>query len=463
MSAGFVPADLQGNILRGYRRLCVRYLMLEIAELTAARGFLAASASGGQDAPAITTETQWDVKPDTCFNIAFTYEGLRAIGAQAASLASFPGEFTGGMTARALKLGDFGASAPETWPAPFDAPERIHIIASVYADDPVHLDRVQQKVTAGPAFRLLGTRDGANFDGDYVHFGYRDNISQPRFAAVHDRPEKSEPMAPLGMVLLGHRTSFEGLFWRVPQPDVLGQNGCFNAFRILAQDVGAFETYLDTAADELVKHPLGNVLLPPGDESKIGKTLSRHAALREIVAAQMCGRWRNGVPLALSPTTPHPETPVSLTDFDYTQNSGCPVGAHTRRCNPRGAKIVQRVENHSRRLIRRGIPYGPKYDPAKPDEVERGLLGNFLGANLANQFEAIACDWMNLGLQDPDLTGANDPLLGANDPATSWFDIRLPNGDTIRLRGFPRFVRTRGGAYTFLPSLPAIRYLAALT
>jgi len=39
----------------------------------------------------------------------------------------------------------------------------------------------------------------------------------------------------------------------------------------------------------------------------------------------------------------------------------------------------------------------------------------------------------------------------------------LPDGDKIRLRGFPRFVRTRGGAYTFLPSLPAIRYLAALT
>ena len=29
------------------------------------------------------------------------------------------------------------------------------------------------------------------------------------------------------------------------------------------------------------------------------------------------------------------------------------------------------------------------------------------------------CDWLNLGLQDPDITGFNDPLLGANEPETS--------------------------------------------
>lgn len=73
------------------------------------------------------------------------------------------------------------------------------------------------------------------------------------------------------------------------------------------------------------------------------------------------------------------------------------------------------------------------------------------------------CDWINLGLQDPRITGANDPLLGANTPETSWFDMALPDGDTIRLHGFPRLIQTRGGAYTFLPSLTAIRYLSGLT
>lgn len=71
-------------------------------------------------------------------------------------------------------------------------------------------------------------------------------------------------------------------------------------------------------------------------------------------------------------------------------------------------------------------------------------------------------DWLNLGLQDPDITGSNDALIGANSPETSWFDLRTKDGGAIRLHGFPRFVTTRGGAYTFLPSLPAIAYLAGL-
>src|ERR1700760_599611 len=124
---------------------------------------------------------------------------------------------------------------------------------------------------------------------------------------------------------------------------------------------------------------------------------------------------------------------------------------------------VQRVANHSRRLIRRGMPHGPMYDPAHPDVTEeRGLLGNFIGANLGAQFEAMSCDWLNLGLQDPRITGSNDPVVGANDPGTSWFDMPLKSGATIRLRGLPRFVQTRGGAYTFLPSISAIRYLGSL-
>jgi hypothetical protein len=123
---------------------------------------------------------------------------------------------------------------------------------------------------------------------------------------------------------------------------------------------------------------------------------------------------------------------------------------------------VQRVANHSRRLVRRGMPYGPTYDPANPDTEERGLLGNFLGANISAQFEAMSYDWINLGLQDPRITGSNDPLLGANDPDTSWFDLPLKSGTTIRLKGLPRFVQTRGGAYTFLPSISAIHFLGSL-
>jgi deferrochelatase/peroxidase EfeB len=476
VSDNFNPADVQGNILRGYRKKRVRYLMIEIKEPAAARSWLANSLSGSDGVPKITTESseRWkkEKKPDTCFNIGLTYEGLRALGTPAASLADFPTEFIEGVTKRALKLGDAGPSAPENWEKPFDEPARIHIVASIYADNEDQLDSIQRAAIAGRnGLNLLDpARDGWCFNGDYVHFNYTDNISQPKFAEIHDGNSysDSQPMAPLGTVLLGYPTNFEGLKWRVPQPEALGHNGSFNAFRVLEQDVVGFEEYLTTTATELLAHPRVNELLPSGAEANIGTGLSRRDALREVVAANMCGRWRNGVPLALSPDTPNPLSPVSRTKFDYDSASGCPYGAHIRRCNPRGSQIVQRVANHSRRLVRRGMPYGPAYvyDPAKPrnpDEPKRGLLGNFIGANLGAQFEALSCDWLNLGLQDPRVTGSNDPLLGANDSETSWFDLPLASGEPIRLRGMPRFVTTRGGAYTFLPSLSAIKYLGSLS
>jgi len=469
VSAVFNLADLQGNILRGYtKKPHVRYLILEVAEPSAARRWLAASVSGRDDGVPQITSGDWGAnRPDTCFNIGLTYEGLRALGTPSSSLEMFPNEFVEGMTARALKLGDVGPSAPENWPAPFNEPKRIHLIATIYAKKVEQLNEVQKRALPDEkAFRLLGTCEGYNFPGDFVHFGYRDNITQPRFEEVPDsqRHPDRQPRAPLGTVLLGHPTNLEGLTWRVPQPAELGHNGTFNAFRVLKQDVAGFEKYLDQAASDLLKHPRVDELLPPGDEEKIGKGLSRCAALHEIVAANLCGRWRDGTPLALSAEAPDPK--ADLTDFDYVGvgDSRCPHGAHIRRCNPRGGQIVQRIANNSRRLVRRGVPYGPPYDPAKlrdRDEPERGLLGNFIGASLGAQFEAMSCDWLNLGLQDPRITGSNDPISGANDPGTSWFDLPLKAGGTIRLRGLPQFVSTRGGAYTFLPSLKAIHYLGS--
>ena len=128
-------ADLQGNILRGYtNKPYVRYLILEVVDRSAARRWLADSVSGRNGVPQITSGDWGENKPDTCFNIGLTYEGLRALGTPSSSLEMFPNEFVEGMTARALKLGDVGASAPENWPEPFDKPERIHLIATIYAE-----------------------------------------------------------------------------------------------------------------------------------------------------------------------------------------------------------------------------------------------------------------------------------------------------------------------------------------
>ena len=490
----FRPTDLQGNIVRGNKRPFARYLILQVTDRAAARAFLATAAEGGNATiPAITREGEAPAdgsEPDLCFNIGLTAAGLRALGLPADQLASFPREFTEGMHRRSIKIGDVGASAPSCWPVPFDDPDKVHIVASLCASDMPEIVAATKKFS--PAFEVLGSRDGFGFPDRKIFFGYRDSIGQPRFVGIHGaHPAKAEkdradsdyqPLDPLGTVLLGHPTRLDDLVFTVPSPAELGLDGAFNAFRILHQDTTAFEAYLTRAAEELAaafpgpvaEHAAG--VLTEADLARIrtafGAPLGYVEALREVVAAQMCGRWRDsrGTSLARSPSSPVPEGLIK--NFEYDIHRGCPVGAHIRRTHPRGSRVVQRTANYTRRLIRRGMSYAEEFhfenprtdlDPVAQSDKERGLLGNFICASLGAQFEAVMYDWVNLGLQHPDITGSNDPLIGANDPETSWFDLALRNGGTYRLRGFPRFVTTRGGAYLFLPSLPGIRYLSRLS
>ena len=466
-------ADVQGNILRGYRKTFVRHLVLTINNRDAARAWLSDATSGDDvRSPQITTAEPWDEEPPSCVNIGFTHAGLAALGVPDASLRSFPHEFAQGMAARAVKLGDTGPSRPSRWNSEWQDPEAVHLVVSVHADDAGHRSLTADRVLAAgdrTAFVLRASLDGEGFPGGLVHFGYQDNIAQPRFEGIRDpadRPDR-QPLTELGTALLGHPNPVENVRWEVPQPEVLGRNGCFNAFRVLEQRVEVFEDFLTGAADQLLANPLVDQILPPGIEATWSPPMSRRNALREVVAAKIMGRWRNGVPLELSPTSPTPDPaigPEQLNDFSYaTDPDGqrCPIGSHIRRSNPRDARIVQRNTNHARRIMRRGIPYGSPFDPTRPDGQERGLLGVFLCASLIAQFEAIQYDWINLGLQDPRITGQNDPVVGNNDERFSSFTLPV-GSSSIELRGFPRFVHTKGGAYLFLPSISALRHLGQL-
>ena len=84
--------------------------------------------------------------------------------------------------------------------------------------------------------------------------------------------------------------------------------------------------------------------------------------------------------------------------------------------------------------------------PAKQTERSRNAACSATSSAPASAPSSRRCpaDWLNLGLQDPRITGSNDPITGTNDPATSWFDLPLKSGGTIRLRGAAGFVSTRG-------------------
>src|SRR3982074_1901477 len=69
---------------------------------------------------------------DRWVTLAFTWNGLRALGVPKESLQTFPHEFRPGMADRADILGDTGANAPGRWVGGL-AGEDLHAIAILFS------------------------------------------------------------------------------------------------------------------------------------------------------------------------------------------------------------------------------------------------------------------------------------------------------------------------------------------
>jgi hypothetical protein len=399
-TTGLDLADIQGFILRGYTMPHLRCLALRVRDAGAARRFLEALVEGGDAGPRVTSAAPWTVKPDYCLNLGITADGLRALGLPEGSLASFPEEFLQGALGRAAHLGDTGPSAPEHWHGGFGTPGGCTCCCGCSPRTPGRWTG-ERPACGGCSARNTGRQleevscHDAQALPDYrVHFGFRDSISQPNIEggpwAGLDDPL---PRTPPGAFLLGYPSQYHGFAYPVPSPPALGFNGSFAAFRILQQDVDGFEEFLRAASAKIGMHP-------------------------EKLAAKMCGRWRNGLPLALSPDTDTPDPPIpweKWNHFDYVPTDAspdseddrlgvrCPIGSHLRRANPRSAR-VRGSGGHLHRVVRRGMPYGPAFDPARPrDGVERGLLGVFINVSLKDQFEFLMREWVNDGTFAPGL------------------------------------------------------------
>ncbi len=476
--------DIQGFILRGYRMPMVRHFLLAVNDPAAARKLLGRLVSGDEsDAPQITTAEDWHVgfapgpkdnpaedprrKPDYCLNVGITWPGMIALEIKdrvpTLSFKSF-GAFTTGAAQRAKLVGDTGPSAPENWAGGFGKGSD-HVLVTLHALIPDAMksygDRLSALFAGGNAFRELWRMDGMAWiemkEGKptpcaKVPFGYTDGISMTtiRGGPEHYPPDHQQPCEPWLFVL---RDEAENYF--VPEPKELGLNGSFAVFKMIMTDVVGFENFLQS------------------NKEKIDP---------ELLAAKLCGRWRNGVPLALSPDTDSPPGGIpleQLNNYEYVNADGsgdpkglrCPVGAHMRRINPRGQPVTGQNQpggsNNTHRLIRRGMPYGPNFDPTKPyDGIERGLLGYFINSSIENQYEFVLKQWVN----EAEFAGAvrlhpksKDPMIGTQDPAESIFVIPQANGaPPITVTGFSTFVTTKAAAYCFLPSVTALKFIAKL-
>jgi deferrochelatase/peroxidase EfeB len=463
-------ADIQGNILQGYRSANARHFALGVGDPPGAAAFLAGLVSGDeQQSPQITTAEQWREKPHYTLNVGLTWAGLGALGLPSGVLDDFPTAFQQGPAARAeapdpdfpggVGLGDVGTSAPEHWILGGEKTPTVHIMLSLYTDEHRHqrIDELSARLRelfATAHLTEISSHDANALPHGKVHFGYRDGIAQPQIegSPARKRADK-QPPAKTGDFLLGRDyVNVYGGNYLGALPPALGDNASYAAFRILRQDVHAFEQFLVHRGHRWQLDP-------------------------ELVAAKLVGRWRNGTPLTLAPGTAQPDPPIGeahLNDFDYAPAPGhttfyddvdgrrCPIGAHIRRLNPRGSLVMG--QPHSRRLVRRSMPYGPPLDPGAPDDgVERGLIGLFVCGDLDLQYEFILRVWANEDISTHGLRDTRDPLLGAQPAIGGQFVVRTDDSrDPIVLTGLPRLIQTRGSVYCFIPGIGGLRYLASL-
>ncbi|WP_404926182.1 Dyp-type peroxidase [Mesorhizobium sp. ORM16] len=375
-------------------------------------------------------------------SVAFTWNGLRAVGVDEGSLASFPEEFREGMVARARMLGDTGANHPDNWVGGLASPD-LHAIAILFARSEEERDRCVKEHDAFLAethgVKVLSSLDllaTPPFDHSHDHFGYRDRLTTPEIegTGVEPSPGSGAPLK-AGEFILGYDDEL-GPVHGLPQPEILSRNGSFMAYRRLEEHVGAFRDFLRQ-----------NAATP--DE-------------QELLAAKLMGRWRSGAPLVLSPERDDPTLAADRqrnNNFDYGKMDplgyAIPLGAHIRRMNPRDTA----ANMNRRRMLRRGATYGPPLAEDSPEDGrERGVAAFVLCASLVRQFEFAQNVWIN-DKHFHELGNEHDPIIGTQD---GTLEFKIPKRPIRRkITGLPAFTTVRGGAYFFLPGLRALRWLAA--
>src|SRR5215213_7942429 len=431
--------DIQYILLTRVPALTGRYEFLSFRNAAGGRAWLSEILAKVQSATQVRAAAELD---NRWVSVAFTWSGLRALGLDEQSLATFPEEFKQGMVARAEMLGDTGRNHPDNWIGGLARPD-LHAIAILFAGDNAARQRSQLEhaklVIRCDGVEVLSALDLEATPFDYArdHFGYRDRLSQPVMQGTTETPTpcSGAPLKPAEFILV--YPDEDGPPANLPQPEILSRNGSYMAYRCLEEHVGKFRDFL----------------------REHGET----AEEQELIAAKLMGRWRSGAPLVLAPERDNPvlgADPQRNNDFNYKQMDphgyAMPLGSHVRRMNPRDTAHNM----NRRRMIRRGATYGP-YLPegAAEDGAERGIAAFAICASLIRQFEFAQNVWAN-DKNFHELGNERDPIIGTHDGTLEFKIPKRPIRKTIT--GLPAFTTVRGGAYFFLPGIKALRYLATL-
>lgn len=447
--------DIQGNIIKPYTFMKQRAVFVRIDNAEAGRQWLA------KVAERIASAAPWvdGKRPKSAMCAGISSFGLQALGMSKSALQSFPAAFQVGAVGRADRNGDVGELSPEHWQDGFGG-EDIHIAVFIFSDDLDQIDadtawlRDMAKTAGG--ITEMAAHDGDAFEDGFEHFGYRDGLTDVPIEGTEDiypqspgagtrQPDGSwAPIKP-GEFLLGYENE-SGAVPPAPEPRELALNGTFIVYRKIYQDVASWRRFLAQAAE-----------CTYGSDSEVNQ---------EKMAAKFMGRWRSGCPLMHAPDKDQPELvddPDKCNNFGYADDPEgmiCPRGSHIRRMNPRDALDGTATVVRRHRLIRRGLEYGPKLPEGvtEDDGVDRGIASYLICANLTDQFEFVWQEWVNKGDFAGLPMGEQDPIIG---PASAEASMTLPGEPMPFLFDFKRFVTTRCGEYFFMPSITALKGIAA--
>lgn len=353
----------------------------------------------------------------------------------------------------------------------------------------------------------------------HEQFGFKDGVSQPGVKGfttpVNNAPPPNtglqgvpgQDMLWPGQFVIGYETQipvtvvgFDG-----PNPNqgpvssagpAWTKDGSFLVFRKLAQDVAGFrKNVADTAAtlgiptDVLGAKFVGRYAsgcpmqpTPYEVDTDVLPTLSANAedgfptnfdtrsgdpsdVHPELLDPNLINNFEYGPPF---PTNP-PTLPLKPQDPFGTF---VPRAGHIRKVYPRDELFLLAAPNpagnadpasaldesftQTKRLLRRGIPYGPAFEPPPAPQPERGLLFLAYQASIANQFEFVQQSWIN----NPDFPEPGDGL----DPVMSQMppgNITCPIKGATKTFNVPHFVTTSGGEYFFQPSISTLGLFAA--
>ncbi len=355
----------------------------------------------------------------TCY---FSYTGLQKLGLDTRTFEEYRG-FCLGM---AKSLNESRSKWDTNYQIRLDA--MLLLASNNKAVIEADYERLVKHLQARDLLTQVSYEDGEclyNTAGQHIeHFGFRDGISQPRIW----KDDGTLDAAYLKKSFLVEESG--------------GAYGSFFVLQKYRQDVALFE-------------------------QKIAALATTLEVDTEFAAAQVVGRFRNGMPLHLSDKAEAihtPELQQKIKDFDENKlgfdaddklGIKCPFHAHIRKMNPRDKSLLSGMfypkapRKFTIEILRRSIPY-------TTSEQDKGMLFMSYQCDIRRQFETL--------LRWRDTTTFPDGALGIGmDPLISNTSELKPSDQQRWLKkwgqanyqtfSFSDVVELRGGGYFYCPSL----------